>query len=181
MTEANRFVSEIETAIAEVNPGYRRLVERDRKIAAVVEALRALLKERLRASDKSQLDLARELGVDPSAVSRGLSGKGDIGLKTLLRYAGALDANPAELLGLAQARAGGGWAKPADAATVTPAEIICEAMTGQSALLNDPLAGALLRQTMMAEIPVEKRQHMMHTFADLLGLESGPPAKFIIR
>src|SRR5690606_1419243 len=143
------------SAIAEANPDYRRLAERDRRIASVVETLRALLKERLRASEKSQLNLAQELGVDPSAVSRGLSGKGDIGLKTLLRYADALDANPAELLGLALQRAGGGWPEATDA--------VCQA--------------ALLRQTIMTEIRVEKRQHMMHPLAGLLGLGSGTPDK----
>ena len=98
MAKSEGFVDRIEAAILEENPGYERLIRRDQFIEGAIEKVRASLKASLQKAGKTQQDIAAALGVDPSAVSRTLSGRGDIGLRTILRYADAINADPQTLL-----------------------------------------------------------------------------------
>ena len=72
----------------------------DEWLKTITQRVRVQLRTRLRNSDQSQTELAEELNMDPSALSRLRSGRQErVGLKLLLRVCAGLDVDPAVVVG----------------------------------------------------------------------------------
>ncbi len=76
-------------------PGYAKTLAAERETEASVDAqckaIRAMFAESARAKGLTQGELAARMGVMQPAINKIENGDGDIGIKTLLRYAAALE------------------------------------------------------------------------------------------
>ncbi|MEJ0025312.1 MAG: helix-turn-helix transcriptional regulator [Rhizomicrobium sp.] len=76
-------------------PGYAKALAAEREAEASVDAqckaIRAMFRRKREAKGLTQGDLAARMGVMQPAINKIENGDGDIGIKTLLRYAAALE------------------------------------------------------------------------------------------
>ncbi len=84
--------------LAQEIPGFAAAVELERGAEDFCLAARADLRDRRKAMSLDQAELARRLDMTQSAISKIEKGEGDLGLKTLYRYAEALGCRPLLLL-----------------------------------------------------------------------------------
>lgn len=80
--------------LAEGNPAYVVAVDVENETERFCRDLRASLRDQRRAQKLDQTDVAERLDMTQSAVSKIESGDGDIGMKTVFRYAHALGLVP---------------------------------------------------------------------------------------
>lgn len=84
----------LQSELAALNPRYADAVKLERDAENFCRDVRLGLRENRRAQGLDQADIARMLDLTQSAVSKIESGEGDIGLKTVFRYAYALGLIP---------------------------------------------------------------------------------------
>lgn len=84
----------LQTELAALNPRYADAVELESDAENFCRDVRRGLRENRRAQGLDQADVGRMLDLTQSAVSKIESGEGDIGLKTIFRYAYALGLIP---------------------------------------------------------------------------------------
>jgi len=87
-----------DAAVAARKPRYRIALERERAAAAAIARLRLLMRTEAARVGETQEKIAWELGVSQSAVSKLLTGSGDIGVGTVVRYCMAMGVEPGPLL-----------------------------------------------------------------------------------
>jgi len=80
--------------LAQTLPDYRRAVEAEDNAEGFCRELRMSLRDQRKQMGIDQKSLAERLGMTQSAVSKIESGEGDVGVKTLFRYAHALELRP---------------------------------------------------------------------------------------
>lgn len=90
MENKQKFSTLLERKLRDANPLYADSSDTLRSIDAVIGKIKAAFKDSMNHSGKSQNQVAEALGIDASAVSKTLSGDGDLGLRTALKYALAI-------------------------------------------------------------------------------------------
>lgn len=75
-------------------PQFEAALEKERQVELFCQQIRSDLKARRERIGLDQAVLAKKLEIGQSAVSRLENGRGDIGMKTLYRYADALGMTP---------------------------------------------------------------------------------------
>lgn len=80
--------------LAKESPGYALAVAFEREAEAFCQSVRGELRKRRKARSLDQRDLGELVGLTQSAISRIERSEGDIGLKSIYRYARALGLRP---------------------------------------------------------------------------------------
>jgi transcriptional regulator with XRE-family HTH domain len=80
--------------LAEDAPGYGAAVQFERDAEAFCQAVRGELRKRRKLKKLDQEELGASIGLTQSAISRIERSEGDIGLKSIYRYASALGLHP---------------------------------------------------------------------------------------
>jgi transcriptional regulator with XRE-family HTH domain len=90
----NSGASSLRLRLAQDRPGFSAAVEMEERVEAFCQDIRSQLKQRREKLSLDQSSVAAKLEVSQSAISKIENGSGDIGLKTLFRYADALGVKP---------------------------------------------------------------------------------------
>jgi transcriptional regulator with XRE-family HTH domain len=80
--------------LARTRPSFAAAIAREQRVEGFCQDIRAQLKVRRELLGLGQAEIATKLEIGQSAVSKLENGNGDIGLKTLFRYADALGVKP---------------------------------------------------------------------------------------
>lgn len=88
----------LRSQLVEDNPAYALAVDLENEAESFCRDVRNTLREQRKAQKLDQSELAARLDMTQSAVSKIESGDGDIGVKTIFRYAQALGLIPVCLL-----------------------------------------------------------------------------------
>lgn len=118
---ARQGLARMRAVLARDIPGYEAAEAEEDAIEAFLAMIRAELRARRVAMGIDQTALGRRLGLGQSAVSKIETGRGELGLGTIARYAAALGLRP-ELLLLGPGAAPSGLAEPAAPAPTPPAD-----------------------------------------------------------
>jgi transcriptional regulator with XRE-family HTH domain len=86
--------AELRDRLAQKHPEFRSALSAERDAEQFCSEVRAQLKEKRLSLEINQEAMAKRLNLSQSAISKLESGRGDIGLKTIHRYARALDLRP---------------------------------------------------------------------------------------
>jgi transcriptional regulator with XRE-family HTH domain len=88
----------LRSQLAEANPDYALAIDLENDAEGFCREVRKSLREQRKAQKLDQAEVAAMLDLTQSAVSKIESGEGDLGLKTVFRYAHALGLVPVCLL-----------------------------------------------------------------------------------
>lgn len=91
-------IAAMRTVYGRDNPEVEAAHSVEREAEAFCAMVRAQLKQRRKALGWDQARAAKELNISQSAISKIEGGHGDIGLKTVFRYASALERQPLVVL-----------------------------------------------------------------------------------
>jgi transcriptional regulator with XRE-family HTH domain len=87
-------IRDMRAQLAEHNPAYAAAMDLENEAEGFCRDVRAALREQRKAQDLDQAEVAALLDMTQSAVSKIETGEGDLGLKTVFRYARALGLIP---------------------------------------------------------------------------------------
>jgi transcriptional regulator with XRE-family HTH domain len=93
-SKAIKGIRALRTRMAAENSGFAAAVDLENEADNFCRMVRASLRERRNAQGLDQSEIAARLDMTQSAVSKIENGEGDIGIKTIFRYAQALDLLP---------------------------------------------------------------------------------------
>ena len=118
---ARQGLARMRAVLARDIPGYDAAEAEEDAIEAFLAMIRAELRARRVAMGIDQTTLGRRLGLGQSAVSKIETGRGELGLGTVARYAAALGLRP-EVLLLGSGVSPSGFAEPIAPAPTPPAD-----------------------------------------------------------
>jgi transcriptional regulator with XRE-family HTH domain len=92
--KAIKGIRALRTRMAAENPAFAAAVDMESQADSFCRMIRASLREQRMAQNLDQSEIAARLDMTQSAVSKIENGEGDIGMKTIFRYAQALGLLP---------------------------------------------------------------------------------------
>lgn len=90
----SQFTAPLRERLAQGRPQFAAAVEKEQRVEQFCQNIRAQLREQRERFGLEQSAVAAKLEIGQPAVSRLENGSGDIGLKTLFRYADAIGVKP---------------------------------------------------------------------------------------